>query len=269
MASDTLLETKENLSMIRNRESKSNFMQGNNAYTEFEKTYGKYLFLPYDVPAIKINNIEKFISWFYENSLHASKVFEDFSYDVLPSSDTTFLSIDSSVWKTVWSKNPRPEVFTLFPELFEQIFEYMPWVGNKDYYWSMWSSCADVPEHRDITSCVDVPHSMRIKLFDTNPSETLSLRCSPPNNKDLYESKPIPVLYDTNTFGWNNLRTKHKSIFHGNDFRKILFIWRWHLTTDKQVTQIADMFDRSIAKYSSHPGMVWVDTNTETDYLSL
>lgn len=268
MTSDALPETKENLSMIRDRESKSNFMKGNNAYTEFEKTYGKYLFLPYDVPEIKINNIEKFTSWFYGNSLHAAKVGKDFSAGTLPASDNTYLTIDSSVWRTVWSKNPRPEVFTLFPELFEQIHEYMPWVGGTDFLWSMWSSCENIPTHRDMTSCVDLPHSMRIKLFDTNPEETLSLCCDP-IKEHSNEYLPIPKLTDTNTFGWNNLRTKHKSVYHGGDFRKILFIWRWHLTTDKQVTQIADLFDRSIAKYSSQANMVWVDKNTASDYLNI
>jgi hypothetical protein len=269
MTTDSLPETKENLSIIRDKESKSNFMKGNNAYTEFEKTYGKYLFLPYDVPTIKLNDIEKFTSWFYDNSLNATKVGKDFSYGTLPASDNTYLSIDSSVWRTVWSKNPRPEIFTLFPELFEQIHEYMPWVGKQDFLWSLWSSRENIPEHRDITSCVDVPHSMRIKLFDTNPEETLSLRCDPPMMDHSNEYVTIPMPDDTNSFGWNNLRTKHKSVYHGGDFKKILFIWRGQLSTDEQVTQLADLFDRSIAKYSSQPGMVWVDTNTETDYLSL
>ena len=262
-------ESRENLSKIRNKEAQLNFMKGNIVYTEFERTYGKYLYLPYDIPKIKLNDMEQFISWYYANAVHAEKLLTDFSYEKLPATDETFLTIDSSVWRTIWSKNPKPEIFKLFPELFEQIHEYMPWVGASDFLWSIWSSRENIPEHRDWTSCVDIPHSMRIKLFETNPSETLSLRCVPPKMVDKYESVPISIPDDTNTFGWNNLRTKHKSVYHGGDFKKILFIWRGRLSTDKQVTQMADMLDRSIAKYSSQPGMVWVDTNTETDYLSL
>lgn len=262
-------ESRENLSKIRNKEALSNFMKGDTAYTEFERAYGKYLYLPYDIPKIELNDIEQYTSWFYANAVHAEKILTDFSYEKLPASDNTYLTIDSSVWRTVWSKNPRPEVFDLFPELFEQIHEYMPWVGNNDFLWSMWSSRENIPEHRDWTSCVDVPHSMRVKLFDTNPSETLSLRCDPPMMDHNNEYAPIPIPEDTNTFGWNNLRTKHKSVYNGGDLEKILFIWRGQLTTDLQVTQMADLLDRSIAKYSNQPGMVWVDTNTETDYLSL
>lgn len=262
-------ESKENLSKIRNKEALSNYMKGNTAYTEFERTYGKYLYLPYDIPKIELNDLEKYTAWFYANAVHAEKVLTDFSYEKLPASDNTYLTIDSSLWRSPWSKNPRPEVFELFPELFEQIHEYMPWVGDKDFLWSMWSSCENIPEHRDRTSSVDLPHSMRIKLFDSNPSETLSLRCDPPMMEHINEYVSIPIPEDTNTFGWNNLRTKHKSVYNGGDFKKILFIWRGQLTTDKQVTQLADLLDRSIAKYSNQPGMVWVDTNTETDYLSL
>lgn len=262
-------ETKENFAKVRSKEAEINFMKGNTAYTELERTYGKYVYLPFDVPKIKLNDIEKYISWFYANACHAEKVLTDFSHGKLPASDNTYLTVDSSVWRTVWSKNPKPEVFELFPELFEQIHEYMPWVGEKDFRWSMWSSRENIPEHRDWTSFMDLPMSMRIKLYDTNPTETLSLQCDPPMVEHTNEFIPIPMPDDTNTFGWNNLRTRHKSVYNGEGQQKILFIWRGGLNTDKQITQFADLLDKSVAKYLSQPGMVLVDTNPVTDYLSL
>jgi hypothetical protein len=52
-------ENKENLSKIRNKEALSNYMKGNTAYTEFERAYGKYLYLPYDIPKIDFYHLKK------------------------------------------------------------------------------------------------------------------------------------------------------------------------------------------------------------------
>jgi hypothetical protein len=140
----------------------------------------------------------------------------------------------------------------------------MPWVGEKLFQWNMWSSAKSIPPHRDYTSLIDVPHAMRIKIYDENPSETLKLKIDPLRQHDNpFEFISVPE--DTNSFGWNNLRTKHKSIFNP-PHRKILFIWRDILHNEKQVTQIADLFDRSIAKYKQQ---VMIDDNPPTDYLNI
>jgi hypothetical protein len=267
-STETIAETKENLSAIRTYEAQSNFMKGNTVYTELEKTYGKYLYLPFDIPVIVPHDIEKFKSWFYAHGKNAGKQIEDFSSGTFEATPKTYVSIDSVSpgWTPVWSLNASPDVYTEFPELFEQIHDYMPWVGNKDFRWNMWSSSNKVPAHRDHTSCVDAPLAMRIKLYDNNPSETLSLLVDPikeHNNQYKY----LPKLSDTNSFTWNNLRTKHKSIFLGRPYRKILFIWRDTLRTDLQVNQFVDLLDRSISKYESNKDLVWVDDNLESDYL--
>ncbi len=267
-STETIAETKENLASIRTYESKSNYMQGKTVYTELEQTYGKYLYLPFDLPVIELHDIEKFKTWFYATGKHAGKQIEDFSSGTFNATNKTYVSVDSVSpgWTPVWSLNPSADVYTEFPELFEQIHDYMPWVGDKDFRWNMWSSANRVPAHRDHTSCVDAPLAMRIKLYDSNPSETLSLLVDPikeHNNSYRY----LPKLTDTNSFTWNNLRTKHKSIFLGGKFRKILFIWRDTLRTDKQVNQFVDLMDRSLAKYESNKELVWVDDNQASDYL--
>jgi hypothetical protein len=142
----------------------------------------------------------------------------------------------------------------------------MPWVGDKDFRWNMWSSAKEVPPHRDHTSMVDLPTAMRIKLYDSNPVETLSLLTDPiKEHNNPYT--PLPTLTDTNTFSWNNLRTKHKSFKHATG-DKILFIWRDKLVTSQQVNQFVDLVDRSIAKFKD-TDQIWVDSNPATDYLNL
>lgn len=269
--SGIVLETKENLTYLRRRESTINFMNRNPAYTEIEKTFGKYLFVPYDVPKIELKDIEFFKSWFFANAKYSTKLVEDMSSGLVPYANKAYMTVDSTSpqWdNSVWSRNPIAEIYTLFPEIFEQIHEYMPWVGPDNFRWNIWSSHRNIIPHRDLTSCVDLPFSMRIKLYDGNPDETLQLMTDP-IKEHSNEYQPIPKLTDTNTFGWNNLRTKHRSVFHGDDFRKILFIWRDPIVTETQLTQLADLLERSINKYTKFENQVLIDTNDVTDYINL
>jgi hypothetical protein len=267
-----IVETKENLTEMRRFESRSNFMKGNDIYTEFEKAYGKYLYIPFDIPKIQPKDLEYFVSWYYDNARHASKQIEDFSSGTFQATNRTYQTVDSVSpgWTPVWTLNSKPEVYTLFPELFEQIHEYMPWVGGTEFRWNMWSSNANVPTHRDHTSCIDAPLAMRIKLFDGNPFETLSLLTDPMvEHSNKYRTLPNLKGEDTNSFTWNNLRTKHKSTFLGPNHRKILFIWRDALRTEKQVQQFADLMDRSIARYGNNPNLTWIDSYSASDYIDV
>jgi hypothetical protein len=266
-----IIESKDNLSKMRKFESKFNFMGGNDAYTEFERTYGKYLFVPFDIPKILPYDLEKFKSWYYSKAINASKQVEDFASGVHKASDKTYQTVDSTSprWTPVWSLNSQETIYDLFPELFEQIHEYMPWVGDQDFRWNMWSSANHVIPHRDHSSCVDGPLAMRIKIFDSNPAETLSIQVDPmAEHQNKYV--PIPNLRksETNSFAWNNLRTKHTSVFINKDYRKILFIWRDALKTEKQMQQLADMLDRSIAKYAD-TNLLMVDKYSASDYINV
>ncbi|CAB4241530.1 hypothetical protein UFOVP71_68 [uncultured Caudovirales phage] len=265
---NVITESKENLTKLRAFEAKSNFLNSNTVYTELEKAYGKYLFMPFAVPTILPADLEKFVHFFYKHAKHAGKDKEDLSTGTFKPTRKTYRTIDSHSpgWTPVWSLNTVADVYTEFPELFEQIHDYMPWVGDKDFRWNMWSSANDVPAHRDHTSMVDLPSAMRIKLYDTNPEETLSL-LTDPIKEHTNQYVPLPTLTDTNSFTWNNLRTKHKS-FKQQGGDKILFIWREKLITPLQVNQFVDLLDRSIEKYKD-TNQIWVDTNPATDYLNL
>lgn len=266
-----IVETRENLTEMRRFESQSNFMKGNDAYTEFERAYGKYLFIPFDIPRIEAKDPEHFKTWYYENAQHAGKQIEDFSSGTFQATNKTYQTVDSVSpgWTPVWTLNSSETIYSLFPEIFEQIHEYMPWVGGKDFRWNMWSSSAKVPAHRDHTSCIDAPLAMRIKLYDANPGETLSLLTDPMvEHTEKYIPLPNLKYETTNTFTWNNLRTKHKSVFLGPKHRKILFIWRDALRTEKQVQQFADLMDRSIARFGNTP-LTWVDKYRAEDYIEV
>jgi hypothetical protein len=268
--SGKILETKENLTLLRKNEADFNFLKGNPAYSEIEKQFGKYLFLPYAIPKIEIRDLEFFKDWFFNNSKHSIKLVKDLSSGLIPVESKPYLTIDSidETWNPIFSKNSVPEIFNIFPELFEQIHEYMPWVGPDNFRWNIWSSCKDIIPHRDFSSCLDLPIAMRIKLFDSNEEETLKLLVDPIKDHNN-EYVTIPKLTDTNTFGWNNLRTKHKSVFYGDPFRKILFIWRDSIKTEKQLTQLADLLEKSVEKYKNIEGQVLIDTNDVSDYINI
>jgi hypothetical protein len=113
---------------------------------------------------------------------------------------------------------------------------------------------------------IDMPLAMRIKLFDSNPTETLSLLTDPiKEHNNTYVT--LPRVEDSNSYAWNNLRTKHASTWRPNA-RKILFIWRDKLANAQQVNQYVDLLDRSIAKYQGTEN-IWIDPNPNTDYINL
>jgi hypothetical protein len=57
-----------------------------------EKKYGKYLYVPLDIPMIKLTDHEKFTSYFFENAKMSSKLRADASTSIYGFSN--FLSIE-------------------------------------------------------------------------------------------------------------------------------------------------------------------------------
>ena len=265
-----IAETKQNLSLIREREL-INVNQP--LILELERAYGKYLFVPFAIPKILPNDLEKFVDYFFSNAKRLGKRMSDLAGPTLETQQVPYVSINSNT--NNWSggsfeTNPSSSVYLEFPEIFEQIHDLMPWVGDKDFKRSMWSSDHNVPLHRDIGTMVDVPISARIKLFDTNPFETLSLHLDPLEKDNSFKKVwQIPIPNDTNSFAWNNLRTKHRSVFvpskDNKKFRKILFIWRGTLSSSQQVNQYIDLLDKSIAMYKKET-LIDFDNNV-LDYL--
>ena len=260
-------ESKENLTKMRSHEC--NLLYGTDVYSELERAYGKYLYVPLAVPIIVPNDLDKFVEYFFKHAISIAKVVEDTLSPKVAASDQPYVAIDSVSpgWDlSVFAKNHFAPIYTDFPEIFDQIHSHLPFVGERDFRWSMWSSGLNVPLHRDYTSMIDFPSAVRIKLFDNNPFETLSVEVHPTTKKsDRKFFLPIPK--DTNTFAWNNLRTKHKSGFlTGKGLRKILFLWRDELKTPLQINQYIDVIEKSITAYVEE---TMIDTNDVSDYIAI
>ena len=271
---ETLLETKENLQSLRAFTTERGW--GSELYTDFEKAYGKYLLVPFAIPKIVPNDVNKFVEFFFTKSQNAVKIKTDMlsKEGVGKTGNSPYLQITSvseNGHSDVWSENQVPDIYTQFPEIFEQIHEYMPFITRKNFKWFMWSANWNVPPHRDYGSQLDCPSGIRIMLFDNNPAPTLSMTVSP-IDKEYSRKYPIILPDDTNSFAWNNLRQKHESVYT-RGHRKVLFIVSAKeiayitSTTEgkKTLNSYIDLLDRSIAKYKDH---VVVDTDNDyTDYL--
>ena len=217
---------------------------------EAEKRFGDCLFVPLDIPLIKD---ELFVEWYWENAKRVNKLMPDIAST---SKDfDSFVSVDvaeegSMALKTdhVWSTNFRTDFPKLFPKLIEQFYEYFPVTRIGSF--SIWSSTEAIGVHRDHSIFLDIPSSFRIMLHDENSSPTLYVEeykadtnFPVPNTR-----KYVPKLNDTNSFVWNNLRTKHGSDYTTGQ-RKILLIFK-HLLIDWE--KYYSLLDRSIVKYSNH-----------------
>ena len=235
-------------------------------YHELEKTYGKYLFMPLDIPIIQANDQQAFLDFFHENSDYTKRVKEDVAG--MPSDDTaknyrpTFKSIDSHPTENaIWSRNYVPSLFQNFYEIFEQIYEYYP-IDPDTFSFALWSSQMAVEPHRDESSMIDLPINFRIKLFDNNPFETLKLHLSPMDKPEV-ETYRFKVPADTNSWAWNNLRTKHSSVKLGGREKILMIIYtNYNLNMNKFI----DLLDRSISKYKDN---VIIDMHTtSSDYIN-
>jgi len=271
-----LVESKQNLRELRANSAK--WAWESDAYTDFEQTYGKYLLLPFAIPIIQPKSMDRFLEFFFTKSKDAVKIKADMlSDEATKRSWSPYRQITSVSGKhsDIWSDNQQPEIYTQFPELFEQIHEYMPFIDRPDFKWFMWSANKDVPAHRDYGSQIDAPVGIRIMLYDDNPVQSLSLKVDPIDKPD-YKSDYYPIVYpkeETNTFAWNNLRQKHAS-FYTKGHRKILMIVsakevsRIVSTKEnkKRLNQYVDLLDRSISKYKDY---AVIDTDNDyRDYLA-
>lgn len=212
-------------------------------WLKLEAKYGKYLYIPLDIP--KVQTTSEFVSWYFDVAKNIDKVYDDVAggKNELP----MFLSVDTRAYeRDIWERNVQPNIPERFPELIPAL-DALPFTGRPDFF--LWSSTRRVPAHRDQGPWFDLPCSFRIVLYDENPKQTLELSEDPLANVEprFYKPRRISVPSETNTFAWNNLRTKHSSRYSG--LRKILLIVSQQ-TFD--LDQYEDLMERSIAKYSEH-----------------
>ena len=209
---------------------------------ELERAYGKYYYVPFDLPIIQATDPGKFTQWYFDNSGQAVKKKPNLA-NPDGVNNNHFRTVNSdNMDNEVWSKIYAPEIFKEFPELKEQILEYFP--ITKLSLWRMWSSTAEILNHRDDDSLIDSPAAIRVKLYDENPQETLWIR----EDDEPWHKHMLPTLTDTNSFAWNNLRVYHGSNYDSR-YKKIL--WIVNLDDNLNCNKYIDLMDRSISKYKN------------------
>lgn len=242
--------------------SKRNELLKNNPELIKAEQWGKYCYVPLDIPKFDCPDI---VEWFFQNNKPTTKISADIAtdytggkptfdaVDIMPTGDTN--------QDDIWSLNVRQDFLTTFPDFYNKIIEYFPF--KRIHRIRLWASKENVIYHRDHTKFLDCPGAFRIMLHDTNPISTLSLIDTLPDSpNDFGTLFRLPRINDTNCFAWNNLRTKHGSMFNTN-YRKIVVILdRWDLDIDKYI----DLMSRSVAKYDNY---TMQSKRNLTDYVNI
>lgn len=209
--------------------------------------WGKYCLIPLDIPRF---DYPELVQWFFQVAEPSYKQSPDVATDKIGYSK--FNSVDvlptNEQQQDVWSLNIKNEFMEKFRYVYDDIMEYFPFKTIQRI--RMWQSTNVVSFHRDQTKFVDFPGAFRILLYDENPNQTLSLIDALPDQKYDFLSKKffIPRLDSTNSYVWNNLRTKHGSNFIPG-FRKIIIILdRYEI----DIKKYKDLIERSIDKYRNN-----------------
>lgn len=228
--------------------------------TQMEQKYGKYIYLPLDVPKILPDNQEEFVRFYFDNAKTMGRLRPDATSDkwITP----TYLTVDSAPTRSYSlpeNINYVADLNVKFKSITEQILEYLPF---KNVTFKLWSSFADQFWHRDLSCMADVPSQFRIMLYDTNPEPTLYLKRDIPDQGPVNEVFKFMPYTDTNTFVWNNLRSVHSSKYD-NKYTKILLIIN-EIDSEIDWKKYELLLERSIEKYKDH---AFIDnTYTTSDY---
>lgn len=217
-----------------------------------ESKFGNVCLTPLDVPTIRALDHEKFVEWFNavakpsvkQNSDVATK---DVGYSKFRSIDLVPSCADTS--QSVWSKNPVNDFPTLWPDIWEQMHEYLPFTSITGF--TIWNSTEDILPHRDPGAFTDFPVAFRILLNDSTPEPNLIVgECFP--NQDpfnLSNQKAFNNKLDTNCLTWNNLRTMHWSKKIPSHDKILLIMLPWANKLD--LKKYEDLMDRSLSKYQT------------------
>jgi len=235
-----------------------------------ENKFGNICLTPLDVPKIQSINHEKFVSWFYKNCKPSIKQNPDVATKAVGYSKFKSIDLIPDNFDTknrVWSKNPISNFHKLWPDLWEQMHEYLPFECIKGF--TIWNSTDDILPHRDPGIFTDFPVSFRILLNDNDPNINLFVgECFP--NADLFNlsvSKGFNNKLDTNCLTWNNLRTVHwsKKTIGYDKILLIMLPWVNKINLDKY----EQLIEKSLVKYqqqilkSKSPLDNWIDIDSK------
>ena len=215
-----------------------------------ENKWGNICLTPLDIPRIQATDHQRFVDWFYKTCKPSVKQNADVATTDVGYSK--FKSIDlvppgANVMQSVWSKNPVNNFSTLWPDLWEQMHEYLPFESINGF--TIWNSTEDILPHRDPGAFTDFPVSFRILLDDTNTEPNLVVgECLP--NADPFNvtlTKAFNNKLDTNSLVWNNLRTMHWSKKDSNQNKILLIMLPW--VNKINLDKYDKLIDRSLQKY--------------------
>ena len=222
--------------------------------------WGKYCYVPLDIPRY---NYPEIVKWFWKECKPSVKQKPDIANSAYGFSnfDTVDIIPNGEIQEDVWSLNLRPEFTTLFPNFIERLLLDFPFKQINRI--RLWSSKSPVSAHRDQTKFIDFPGGFRISLYDENFRSTLYLKENLPDEPITSPFQfNIPNLKETNSFVWNNLRTKHSSAFLSGR-RKILIILD---RNDLDIDRYHDLMERSILKYEKD---CMISNRTIDQYINL
>ena len=227
-----------------------------------EQKFGSACFTPLDIPIIRD---KEFFNWYFENAIPSVKQNKDVATEYTGGS--SFLSIDLfpekyDSLKSIWSKNIRNNLATLWPNLWEQFYLHLPFENIEGM--TIWSSTKDIIPHRDQSVFVDLPLEFRI-VMDDNPTDNFWVSEVLPNtviDKKL-NTAVVSTKLDTNTFAWNNLRTQHHTKFYP-EHKKITIIFHWANKINWK--KYENLLERSLEKYQKNS---LTSTRPITDFVEI
>lgn len=224
-------------------EQRLEFLKIKPAWQSLER-WGEYCVVPLDIPTY---NCPKLVNWFFKYAKPATKLKVDVASD-----NTGFSNFDSVEvipegplhQGGIWSVNLRQDFLEMFPDIYQRLLHDFPFKSIQMI--RLWSSTGNVIYHRDQTKFLDFPGSFRLTLHDSNPISTLSyIETLPDATMDYAKKFRIPRLADTKSFVFNNLRTKHGSVFLPGSRKILMILDQYELDIDRY----EDLITRSISKY--------------------
>jgi hypothetical protein len=220
-----------------------------------EHRWGQLLYTPLAIPKFYD---ETLVDWYFENAKPVFKIKQDVATPSVGHSGFVSVNVypDGVPKDTgIWTANDKSEWIYKFPKVYQQIMDTLPIKKIKSL--QMWSSTNKVAPHTDHSTFIDCPLSFRIMLYDENTSPTLALQESLPDS-DWEVSRHFLCEFpeDTHSFVWNNLRTKHGSVYKPG-YRKILAIIQnidvdW-IKLDRLLDNSVSTFDTKYQLKSSRP----------------
>jgi hypothetical protein len=246
-------------------EKRKSELEKNPKLAELEQ-WGQYCYLPLDVPRFEY---PEFVKWFLKESKPIGRTSGDDISDAWIRS--TYLASKKKIIQSLdvfpdgkydsrypWTTNIRNDFIELFPEFYNRLLTDLPF--KKITRMRFWSSKGYLEWHRDDATFIDGLNSFRIMLYDENPEETIKLLETVPGERENFNKQfIIPRIEDTNTFAWNNLRTKHSSVYKGHT-KILVIIENYELDFDRY----KDLITRSIEKYKA---LAMISNRSLDDYI--